>query len=303
MSAGMSDRGSLPKSFLFVLIVALVTAGLSVLPARPASAAPCDVPVVSPVACENTKPGSPESEWDVTGAGSSSIQGFATEMSVDQGETVGFKVDTPASSYRLDIYRMGYYGGSGARKVATVTPTTVNNQPACLTQSTTGLVDCGNWTRNASWTVPADAVSGIYFAKLVRTDGTAGSSHVFFVVRDDDGGSELLFQTSDTTWQAYNEYGGNSLYTGAPDGRAYKVSYNRPFTTRGNADEDWSSTPSTPWSGGWSPTATTSATHRGSTPTDAAPSCSSTPRSSRWDTTSTGRVSSGPMSRPRGPPG
>jgi len=239
MSAGMSDRGSLPKSFLFVLIVALVTAGLSVLPARPASAAPCDVPVVSPVACENTKPGSPESEWDVTGAGSSSIQGFATEMSVDQGETVGFKVDTPASSYRLDIYRMGYYGGSGARKVATVTPTTVNNQPACLTQSTTGLVDCGNWTRNASWTVPADAVSGIYFAKLVRTDGTAGSSHVFFVVRDDDGGSELLFQTSDTTWQAYNEYGGNSLYTGAPDGRAYKVSYNRPFTTRGNANEDW----------------------------------------------------------------
>ena len=26
--------------------------------------------------------------------------------------------------------------------------------------------------------------------------------------------------------------GGNSLYTGAPAGRAYKVSYNRPFTTR-----------------------------------------------------------------------
>ena len=47
----------------------------------------------------------------------------------------------------------------------------------------------------------------------------------------------MLFQTSDTTWQAYNAYGGNSLYAGGPElesGRAYKVSYNRPFTTRGH---------------------------------------------------------------------
>ena len=89
--------------------------------------------------------------------------------------------------------------------------------------------------------MPSDAVSGIYFAKLVREDGTAGASHIFFVVRDDDGNSDLLFQTSDTTWQAYNQYGGNSLYTGGPGtnpGRAYKVSYNRPFTTRGPTPED-----------------------------------------------------------------
>ena len=49
----------------------------------------------------------------------------------------------------------------------------------------------------------------------------------------------MLFQTSDTTWQAYNSYGGNSLYTGSPDGRAYKVSYNRPFTTRQSSPEDF----------------------------------------------------------------
>ena len=41
---------------------------------------------------------------------------------------------------------------------------------------------------------------------------------------------QILFQTNDTTWQAYNQYGGNSLYAGSPVGRAYKVSYNRPFT-------------------------------------------------------------------------
>ena len=202
-------------------------------------AAPCDAPVVNPIACENSLPGNPESQWGVSGSGSSSIQGFATDISVDQGNTIGFKIDTTASSYRLDIYRMGYYGGSGARFAAAVDPTSVTKQPNCLSDGATGLIDCGNWSQSASWTVPATAVSGIYFAKLVRTDGQAGNSHIMFVVRDDDGGSDLLFQTSDTTWQAYNAYGGNSLYTGSPAGRAYKVSYNRPFTTRDNAPEDW----------------------------------------------------------------
>ena len=230
----------MPRRLAVLLTLILASAALAIVTAAtPAVAAPCDPPVANPVACENTLPGSPESEWGISGAGSASIQGFATDMSVDQGQTIGFKVDTTASSYRLDIYRMGYYGGDGARRVATVTPTVLNNQPNCLNDVATGLIDCGNWTQNASWAVPASAVSGIYFARLVRTDGTAGASHVFFVVRDDDGASDMLFQTSDTTWQAYNTYGGNSLYTGAPAGRAYKVSYNRPFTTRGNAPEDW----------------------------------------------------------------
>jgi hypothetical protein len=219
----------------------LVGVGLVPITATPAEAAPCDPPVVNPVACENTKPGNPKSEWDVSGPGSTSIQGFTTDISVNVGATVQFKIDTPARSYRLDIYRMGYYGGSGARKIATVTPsaTLPQNQPDCLVAPTTGLVDCGNWAVSASWAVPTTAVSGIYFAKLVRTDGTTGSSHVMFVVRNDASTSDILFQTSDTTWQAYNQYGGNSLYVGSPVGRAYKVSYNRPFTTRGTGAEDW----------------------------------------------------------------
>ena len=73
------------------------------------------------------------------------------------------------------------------------------------------------------------------------TTSRSEGSHIVFVVRDDDGHSDLLFQTSDTTWQAYNHYGGNSLYEGGPGtdpGRAYKVSYNRPLTTRGPTPED-----------------------------------------------------------------
>jgi N,N-dimethylformamidase beta subunit-like protein len=86
--------------------------------------------------------------------------------------------------------------------------------------SANGLVDCSGWSESASWNVPGDAVSGIYFAKMIRelirgipqaTD--PGANHIVFVVRDDERNSELLFQTSDATWQAYNDYGDHSLYT------------------------------------------------------------------------------------------
>ena len=150
-----------------------------------------------------------------------------------------------------------------------------------LRDPATPLYDCGNWAVSASWTVPKDAVSGIHFARLVRQDpeaeparwradhsptppavrpeavahayGSLGhgrlrialreprASHIYFVVRDDASRSDILFQTADTTWQAYNRYGGHSTYArldpehprqhGGPP-RAYKVSYNRPLETR-----------------------------------------------------------------------
>jgi hypothetical protein len=198
--------------------------------------------VDNPIVTENSLPGNPPSEWDISGAGSSNIQGFTTDISYNRGETVNFKIKTNSTNYRLDIYRMGYYGGNGARKVDTVqvVRSQAQNQPNCLTNSTTGLIDCGNWAVSASWNIPPSATSGIYFAKAVRQDGTSGSSHIVFIVRDDSSTSDILFQTSDTTWQAYNSYGGNSLYVGSPAGRAYKVSYNRPFNTRSvDSGVDW----------------------------------------------------------------
>lgn len=204
--------------------------------------APCTPSAANAISCENSKLGNPASEWDITGAGDANIQGFATDISVNRGETVHFKIDTNSTDYRLDIYRLGYYNGLGARKITTVQPSAAlpQTQGGCLTVPSTGLIDCGNWAESASWAVPSNATSGIYIAKLTREDGVTGSSHVVFIVRDDNGGSDVLFQTSDTTWQAYNTYGGNSLYVGAPVGRAYKVSYNRPFITRqGITSHDW----------------------------------------------------------------
>src|SRR5215472_2384828 len=187
----------------------------------------------NPVVAENQRPGSSPSTWDIRGSGDPSIQGFATDISVAAGEIVSFKIATDASAYAIEIFRLGYYGGRGARKVADIPARRVaaHRQPPGVTDPDTGLLDCGNWAVSASWDVPAGAVSGVYIAKLTRGD-TGGASHVTFVVRDDTGTADILFQTSDTTWQAYNRYGGNSLYT---EPRARKLSYNRPFVTRGDA--------------------------------------------------------------------
>jgi hypothetical protein len=191
--------------------------------------------------------------------------GYATSISVN-GETVYFKVKTDATDYRLDIYRLGYYPidetgmllpvGRGARKVASITPSvplpqTQPDEPLREKDADgndpSGLADYGNWAVSAHWDVPNDATSGVYIARLVRQDTQLDpppASHIVFIVRDDEGSSDLLFQTSDTTWHAYNCWPadssgvcrGNSLYDGLVVGRAraYKVGYNRPFATRGD---------------------------------------------------------------------
>jgi hypothetical protein len=212
-----------------------------------AAASPCGPPVVSVIACENTLPGDPTSDWQVSGSGDSTIQGFAAAMSVQPGQTISFKINTPSTKYHIDILRIGYYQGNGARKVAAgllPSASLPQTQPACKTDSkATGLVDCGNWAVSASWTVPTTAVSGLYLAHLKRDDTTSGNGSLIpFVVRDDSSHSDILFQTSDESWQAYNTWPnvttGNSLYQcstncppGNPDGYkgAAKVSYNRPW--------------------------------------------------------------------------
>jgi hypothetical protein len=204
----------------------------------------------NPIVCENQLPGDAPSDWQISGAGDSTIQGFATSMSVNAGTTESFKIKTPSTKYHIDILRLGYYRGDGARKIVSnmlPTATLPQTQPACNTDATTGLIDCGNWSVSASWAVPSTAVSGVYIAHLVRDDSQdpGGDSQIMFVVRNDASHSGVLMATSDATWAAYNDYGGNSLYSctvACPPGNplaykaAYAVSYNRPNDGALNTD-------------------------------------------------------------------
>jgi hypothetical protein len=238
------------RSRLRVAIVLIVIAtSILAVNAKSAKAAVCGTGG-NPIACENSLPGTPQSQWDVPSADGTTIQGFANPFSVNIGGTIKFKIESPASSYHIDIYRMGYYGGDGARFIASLTPniSASQKQPACSTNTATGLVDCSKWGVSASWTIPTKInnqplVSGVYFARIYRTDGTIDANQIPFVVRNDASHSDILFKTDDETWEAYNSWGGYSLYEGnATDttnrptsldpGRAEQVSYNRPFATR-----------------------------------------------------------------------
>ena len=218
---------------LALVATAIVVPTLVMTVPAAASTNPCAAPVVNQVACENTQPGTPN--WQVN-SDDPTIAGFTTDISSTAGGTVAFKVNTNASSYAVYIFRLGYYGGVGARQVATLNVGTKTTQPACKVDPTTSMTDCGNWAVTATWNVPTTAVSGLYYAVLHRND-TGGENEMAFVIRNDSSHSDILYQTSDETWQAYNAYGGDSLYTGTgpgANGASYAVSYNRPLSGQGD---------------------------------------------------------------------
>ncbi|GAN76151.1 DUF4082 domain-containing protein [Acidisphaera rubrifaciens] len=201
----------------------------------------------NPIVLENELPGTPESVWQVPD--STNIQGFTTQISTNVGGTVSFKIETNSDHYRIDIYRIGYYGGDGARLVGTVQHQAGSAilQPTPMVDAATGMVDAGNWSVTDTFTLPSNAPSGVYVADLVREDGTTGTFQIPFVVTDPTSHSDIVFQTADQTWQAYNGWGGANLYgaTGSnpyspdyvtagpgPGGAAFAVSYNRPIVTQ-----------------------------------------------------------------------
>lgn len=196
------------------------------------------VAATNAIVAENNLSGTPQSTWDLLVPGSTTLQGFTTDISVNHGSVVNFKIQSQTASWRIDIYRLGYYQGSGARLVASIPMTGAKTQPAPITNAATGEVDAGNWSITTSWSVPSNAVSGVYLAKLVDLTNAANQNHIPFIVRADESHSDIVFQTSDLTWQAYNGWGGANLYGGngpgtdTSPGRAYKVSYNRPIATR-----------------------------------------------------------------------
>ena len=217
-----------------------------------ATSAPVSVTVVSasPIVLENQQPGS--GNWQM-GLSSSfrpaddtvkQIKGYASATSVNKGESITFHVTvTPAQSYTMDVYRMGWYQGLLGRLMQSVGPLQGVEQPACPVDSGTGLIECA-WTASYTLTVPTTWTSGVFLVMLTNAQGY--QNYITFVVRDDARVADVMFQQAVTTYQAYNNYpddhvSGKSLYdynsygvpTVAGTPRAVKVSWNRPYTGRG----------------------------------------------------------------------
>jgi hypothetical protein len=201
--------------------------------------------VENPIVVENQQPGSwgwlsgPLVSDDATGQ----IKGYASATSVNQNESITFYVTVnPVQTYRIDVYRIGWYGGYGGRLHLQAGPLSGVQQPPCVSDATTGLIACG-WAPSYTLTVPGSWTSGLYFAVLTNAQGY--QNHIVFVVKDGRP-APFLYQQGVTTDQAYNNYPadgrtGKSLYsynsygpnTIGGDARAVKVSFDRPYTNYG----------------------------------------------------------------------
>lgn len=176
---------------------------------------------------ENAQPGT--DAWRLTSpATAREIEGYASATSVAAGETLKVFVSTASPSYVVNVYRLGWYGGKGGRLVMGPVERTGTLQPTPAPDPD-GLVEC-DWTDPLDIVVPATWVSGMYVARL-ETKDTGKQSYVPFVVRDDVRVATYLFQSSVTTFQAYNNWGGHSLYDFNSVGgvRASRVSFLRPY--------------------------------------------------------------------------
>ena len=162
------------------------------------------------------------------------VEGYCTKQSVAAGDSIGICVSTnPAAKFNLEIFRTGYYGGSGARLMTTLGPFEGKKQPDPV-MSEKRLMEC-RWEPSTTLTIPADWPSGVYLGRLTTVPESADQpywqSYVVFIVRDTRP-ADIVFQCSDNTWQAYNKWPeSTSLYTD-PRGshaRGVAVSFDRPY--------------------------------------------------------------------------
>ena len=197
--------------------------------------APCDPPVSNPVACENTLPGNPKTEWDVpNGGGRRHDPGLRHRHQRQQGRrrSTSRSRPTPAptastSTAWATTAATGREGRRPSRRRHAAA------EPAgLLTDAATGLIDCGNWAVSASWAVPANAVSGHLHRQAGAARHRRGEPHRLRRARRRQRLGPRLPDLGHHLAGLQRLRRQQPLHAAAPAGRAYKVSYNRPFTTR-----------------------------------------------------------------------
>jgi hypothetical protein len=208
---------------------ASATAGAAASAPRAAGVQP-----LNPTVVENQRRGS--ADWEITQpAFDREIEGYASKTSVNAGDVIDLFVNTAAPRYAIDVFRTGWYGGAGARQVAGPIEHAGVAQPMPAADPSSGLIEC-HWrdpvhleTRDGSGPWP----SGVYLVRLTtagRTPAPRKQSFIVFVVRDDARASAIVFQSSVTTYAAYNNWGGQSLYAfNSANAPARKVSFDRPY--------------------------------------------------------------------------
>ena len=201
----------------------------------PVSNTVLDTGVVVPTARwlieENAKPGT--NNWVVTGIQTPhAIEGYASRVSAVPGDELVLFVSTIAAAFHVEAYRMGYYQGLGGRLIETSDTVAGAQQPPAALTPIVNTISCP-WAPSLTMNVTNQWPPGNYLLKLVGTEGQ--QQYIPLTVRDDTSTSAYVLQNSVSCWQAYNLWGGYSLYgwngTGGLDfaNRARIVSFDRPY--------------------------------------------------------------------------
>jgi hypothetical protein len=160
------------------------------------------------------------------GAQSFPIEAYATPRSVAPGETISFHVSSQVGDYRLEILR-----DANVKTVVHTSPILHGIRYAIASNA---------WELGAGWPtsyalqIPADWSSGVYLARLMPVGGDVGERYALFIVRAAPLGSHarLLVVVTTPMYQAYNVWGGKSIYQSDMPGdgkRSFRVSFERPY--------------------------------------------------------------------------
>ena len=200
----------------------------------------------NPIQIENEKIGSPD--WILSEpAMNREVEGYMSRTSVQKGDTILLyhnqnptpnqmtqaNTGTHTSNVKIEVFRTGWYGGVGARKV--LGPIQVPGIVQKIPKEKDELIAC-KWRdpyvleTSLSWT------TGVYLVKMTH-EGSNAQSYAIFVLRDDHRAADIMFQLPFNTYQAYNIWGGKNLYRctiskGCDPAR--KVSFDRPFAAPEN---------------------------------------------------------------------
>jgi N,N-dimethylformamidase beta subunit-like protein len=190
---------------------------------------------VNPIPPENQLAGDPSWKSGFIRPTSGQLEAYADRVSAKAGEAVNLMVrsGSAGNSAHWTLYRIGWYGGLGARRVAEggSNPIPIRAQPACPKDIATKVIRC-SWAPTFSVQIPQDAVSGLYLVRII--EDRDGFGVLIPVVVKDERPADLLMESAVLTAQAYNDWGGAGLY--APSsGFAVQVSFDRPYQTDGGS--------------------------------------------------------------------
>ncbi|MGH3630747.1 MAG: N,N-dimethylformamidase beta subunit family domain-containing protein [Sciscionella sp.] len=165
------------------------------------------------------------------------VEGYANPEEVTAGRPVRLYLSSAARHVSVIVYRMGDYRGGWSRRVFRKNGVRAHRQPAARFIAKTRTI-IAPWAPTIA-VATKGWVPGAYLAKIVTPAGLH-TAVPFFVTSTSVQGRVIILGATQT-WEAYNDWGGYSLYHG-PHGyadRSYAVSFDRPNPDAGGGDGRW----------------------------------------------------------------